>query len=135
MTTAEKPAEGAFVRQPARWRERVDIEPGRYHLFVSLACPWAHRTLIVRRLAGIARESSLAAGHGLFDQGDESDGLYIIVSGSGRMVVDGEEIAVTAGDVIVNRAGGTHALVNPGPSHLDLVVIEAATCEVHGADR
>ncbi|MFQ5973911.1 MAG: glutathione S-transferase family protein, partial [Alphaproteobacteria bacterium] len=25
-------------------------EPGRYHLYVSLACPWAHRTLIVRRL-------------------------------------------------------------------------------------
>lgn len=25
-------------------------EPGRYHLYVSLACPWAHRTLIVRKL-------------------------------------------------------------------------------------
>ena len=25
-------------------------EPGRYHLYVSLACPWAHRTLIMRRL-------------------------------------------------------------------------------------
>jgi glutathionyl-hydroquinone reductase len=25
-------------------------EPGRYHLYVSLACPWAHRTLILRRL-------------------------------------------------------------------------------------
>src|SRR5688572_33070255 len=25
-------------------------EPGRYHLYVSLACPWAHRTLIFRRL-------------------------------------------------------------------------------------
>ena len=28
-------------------------EPGRYHLYVSLACPWAHRTLIVRRLKGL----------------------------------------------------------------------------------
>lgn len=27
--------------------------PGRYHLYVSLACPWAHRTLIVRRLKGL----------------------------------------------------------------------------------
>lgn len=25
-------------------------EPGRYHLYVSLACPWAHRTLIFRKL-------------------------------------------------------------------------------------
>ena len=28
-------------------------EPGRYHLYVSLACPWAHRTLIVRALKGL----------------------------------------------------------------------------------
>ncbi len=26
---------------------------GRYHLYVSLACPWAHRTLIVRKLKGL----------------------------------------------------------------------------------
>ncbi|ESR23153.1 glutathione S-transferase family protein [Lutibaculum baratangense] len=28
-------------------------EPGRYHLYVSYACPWAHRTLIVRKLKGL----------------------------------------------------------------------------------
>lgn len=28
-------------------------EPGRYHLYVSLACPWAHRTLVVRALKGL----------------------------------------------------------------------------------
>lgn len=28
-------------------------EPGRYHLYVSLACPWAHRTLIMRKLKGL----------------------------------------------------------------------------------
>ncbi|MGZ2873818.1 glutathione S-transferase family protein, partial [Pseudomonas aeruginosa] len=28
-------------------------EPGRYHLYVSLACPWAHRTLIGRALKGL----------------------------------------------------------------------------------
>jgi putative glutathione S-transferase len=28
-------------------------EPGRYHLYVSLACPWAHRTIIVRQLKGL----------------------------------------------------------------------------------
>ena len=30
-------------------------EPGRYHLYVSLACPWAHRTLIFRQLKGLER--------------------------------------------------------------------------------
>src|SRR5690606_23389162 len=29
-------------------------EPGRYHLYVSLACPWAHRTLVFRRLKKLA---------------------------------------------------------------------------------
>jgi putative glutathione S-transferase len=28
-------------------------EAGRYHLYVSLACPWAHRTLIMRALKGL----------------------------------------------------------------------------------
>ena len=36
---------------PAAGRTRgFKAEPGRYHLYVSLACPWAHRTLIVRKL-------------------------------------------------------------------------------------
>ncbi|HEV7414759.1 glutathione S-transferase family protein [Tianweitania sediminis] len=36
---------------PAAGRERgFKAEPGRYHLYVSLACPWAHRTLILRKL-------------------------------------------------------------------------------------
>src|SRR5690606_7853748 len=30
-------------------------EAGRYHLYVSLACPWAHRTLIFRRLKGLEK--------------------------------------------------------------------------------
>ncbi|GHC65495.1 glutathione S-transferase family protein [Limoniibacter endophyticus] len=37
--------------KPIEGRERgFQAEPGRYHLYVSLACPWAHRTLIVRKL-------------------------------------------------------------------------------------
>jgi len=49
---------GRFVRQDSAFRGwvRADgstehrAEPGRYHLYVSLACPWAHRTLIFRKL-------------------------------------------------------------------------------------
>jgi putative glutathione S-transferase len=50
---------GAFVRQRSRFRdwvgpdERYPAAPGRYHLFVSLACPWAHRTMIIRALKGL----------------------------------------------------------------------------------
>jgi glutathionyl-hydroquinone reductase len=59
----EQSAEGNFVRQDDAFREWVTAdgssgvraEPGRYHLYVSLACPWAHRTIIVRRLMGLER--------------------------------------------------------------------------------
>jgi putative glutathione S-transferase len=58
---AETSTEGAFVRQPYTIRDRITAdgasgfraEPGRYHLYVSLACPWAQRAVIVRRLLGL----------------------------------------------------------------------------------
>jgi putative glutathione S-transferase len=53
---AERGAGGRFERQESRFRERVspaDATAGRYHLYVSLACPWAHRTVILRRLKGL----------------------------------------------------------------------------------
>jgi putative glutathione S-transferase len=61
MTTAQFPDEhaaGAFVRQgdafdawvTADGRSGFPAEAGRYHLYVSLACPWAHRTIVVRTL-------------------------------------------------------------------------------------
>ena len=51
-------AKGRFVRATTAFRERISAdgssgfpaEAGRYHLYVSLACPWAHRTLITRSL-------------------------------------------------------------------------------------
>jgi putative glutathione S-transferase len=47
-------AAGEFERAPARFREIVEItEPGRYHLYVASACPWCHRTMIVRKLKGL----------------------------------------------------------------------------------
>jgi len=47
-------ASGAFERQTTKFREaKLSPEAGRYHLYVSYACPWAHRTLIVRALRGL----------------------------------------------------------------------------------
>jgi len=53
-----KESKGKFVRQDSRFRNQISSdensefkpEAGRYHLYVSLACPWAHRTLIFRKL-------------------------------------------------------------------------------------
>src|SRR5580658_6842714 len=47
-------SEGRFVREESGFRATMEeLEPGRYRLYVSLACPWAHRTLIVRALKGL----------------------------------------------------------------------------------
>lgn len=43
-------------------------EPGRYHLYVSLACPWAHRTLIFRRLKGLEDMISVSVVHWLMKE-------------------------------------------------------------------
>jgi glutathionyl-hydroquinone reductase len=56
--TARREGGGRFVRQASRFRDLVTADgssgypaaPGRYHLYVSYACPWAHRTIVVRRL-------------------------------------------------------------------------------------
>ena len=57
---------GRFVRADAKFRNWItadgtnapsgkafEAEAGRYHLYVSYACPWAHRTLIFRKLKGL----------------------------------------------------------------------------------
>lgn len=65
MTEAQFPREtddeGAFVRQQSAFRGSVAADlaaefpaaDGRYHLYVSLACPWASRAVIVRKLKGL----------------------------------------------------------------------------------
>jgi glutathionyl-hydroquinone reductase len=66
--------DGHFVRPPTRFRNWVTAdgspgptgeggfaaEPGRYHLYVSLACPWAHRTIIYRKVKALENVISLS---------------------------------------------------------------------------
>jgi len=57
---------GAFRRPPSAFRAWVEPDgehppqAGRYHLYVSLACPWAHRTIIARGLKGLEDVVSLS---------------------------------------------------------------------------
>lgn len=68
---------GRFKRQESIFRNWVttdgsagpsgeggfQAEPGRYHLYVSLACPWAHRTLIFRKLKGLEEMIDVSVVH------------------------------------------------------------------------
>ena len=62
---------GSFVRPDSQFRNWVgsdsgfDVEANRYHLFVSFACPWAHRTLILRCLMGLEHTISVSSVHPL----------------------------------------------------------------------
>ena len=75
---------GRFQRQDSAFRNWVtadgspgpsgeggfEAEPGRYHLYVSLACPWAHRALIFRALKGLEAMIDVSVVHWLMlDQG------------------------------------------------------------------
>lgn len=63
--------DGRFERHDSQFRNRVTADgeggfparAGRYHLYVSLACPWAHRTLIMRRLKGLEPAIGLSVVH------------------------------------------------------------------------
>jgi putative glutathione S-transferase len=70
-------AGGRFIRSDSQFRNWVTVdgsagptgadgfkaEPGRYHLYVSLACPWANRTLIFRSLKGLEDSISVSVVH------------------------------------------------------------------------
>jgi len=59
---------GEFIRAGSQFRGRISAdgttgfraEADRYHLYVSLACPWAHRTLIFRKLKGLEQTLSVS---------------------------------------------------------------------------
>lgn len=90
---------GRFVRSQSQWRDWITAdgtpapgrtrgfkaEPGRYHLYVSLACPWAHRTLIFRVLKKLEALISVSVVHHymgengwtfLAEDGATGDALY-----------------------------------------------------------
>ena len=65
--------DGEFVRHQTSFRTQIRADgstafapaSGRYHLYVSLACPWAHRTLITRKLKGLENAISFDVVHPL----------------------------------------------------------------------
>ena len=85
-----KDGEGRFVRSSTTIRDRITAdgssghppEAGRYHLYVAWACPWAHRTAILRKVKGLEDIVSLSSvdafmgGDGWTFSGDFPDPLF-----------------------------------------------------------
>ena len=90
---------GRFERQPSVFHNWVTAdgspgptgeggfpaESGRYHLYVSYACPWAHRTLIFRRLKGLEDHIGVSVVHPFLGEdgwtfGTDFDGASLIQS-------------------------------------------------------
>ena len=93
----EQSASGEFERQEDAFREWISTDhstpypavANRYHLYVSLACPWASRTLIARKLLGL----------------EEAIGMTVV-----------DPIRDERGWAFRNPAGGTRAVASKGES-------------------
>ena len=75
----EVDASGAFARTASSYRDTVSLDgpfpptAGRYHLYVSLACPWAHRCLAVLYLKGLEGVVSFTVVHPTWQRSKPDD--------------------------------------------------------------
>lgn len=69
--------------------DNVPAEAGRYHLYISYACPWAHRTLIFRKLKGLESLISLSSVHWFLGKDDwtfdSGEGVIADINGAANM--------------------------------------------------
>ena len=72
----QEDSQGRFIRPSTTFRNQITAdgssgfkaEAGRYHLYISWACPWAHRTAIMRKLKGLEDAISLSVVAAVIDQ-------------------------------------------------------------------
>jgi mannose-6-phosphate isomerase-like protein (cupin superfamily) len=64
-----------------------------------------------------------------FHKHGENEEMYVVLEGQGLMKIEGEEIAVNKGDMILNPVGGSHGLVNNSREDIDILVIQVSINE------
>ena len=72
----QEDTQGRFIRPQTTFRNQITAdgssdfkaEVGRYHLYISWACPWAHRTAIMRKLKGLEDAIGLSVVGAVIDQ-------------------------------------------------------------------
>jgi glutathionyl-hydroquinone reductase len=117
------------TRITADGRDRFPVEPGRYRLVVSRACPWANRSIIVRRLLGLEDALSMAVAspaHGEeswnfdLDPGAEDPVLRIHELGEAYLARDPDYDKGITVPAIVDIASGQVVTNDPHQITLDL---------------
>jgi mannose-6-phosphate isomerase-like protein (cupin superfamily) len=64
-----------------------------------------------------------------FHKHGENEEMYVVLEGQGLMQIEGDEIAVNKGDMILNPVGGSHGLVNNSREDIDILVIQVSINE------
>lgn len=84
-TSREIGSSGGFIRQVNRFtkpfgsgKDQLPVESGRYRLIWSQACPWAHRSVIVRKLLGLESALSLGTVDPIRPKGPRSDWAFTV---------------------------------------------------------
>lgn len=62
---------------------------------------------------------------GLHEHGQDEE-MYIILSGEGLMTIEDKQHRVEKGDMILNRPGGTHGLLNDSDQAIELLIVQAS---------
>src|SRR5258708_22762070 len=97
----EQSESGEFVRQQDAFRRWITSDPEgefpptphRYHLYVSWACPWAHRIIIVRHLKGLEKIIGMTV---VDPNRDEKGWAFRAVPGASRVPTNGFAYAMAA---------------------------------------
>lgn len=108
MAIHEVSKAGAFVRTASTFRSFIaeaDAVPDRYHLYVSYACPWAHRTLMVRALKGLEDVISVSVVHPTFQQTRPDDASDTHVGWCFRGADEGP-VKHLESDALISVSGG-----------------------------
>ena len=143
MTSAAGGRAGAEDSSAGRQESPRGFFPYALRRFESVVAHDGTAPILFQRLVDRAMGSAanfidasivpVGAAIGIHTHTFDNEEVYIVLSGRGQMHVDGHEIDVTTGDVIVNRPGGTHGLTNTGDEDLRLIVIEVPVHEGPGA--
>jgi mannose-6-phosphate isomerase-like protein (cupin superfamily) len=116
---AEKPSPGGYVVERAT--EIAVSAPGPHNGLGQTTGSTFFRS--VPRVPFAFTRRVLHRGSSIGSHEQREDEIYFVVSGTGRMTIDGDSFDVGAGDGVLTRPGSTHGLVQAGDDDLVIIIV------------